>query len=76
MYEYVIRTILSKGLPYHGHMENLVHDPKRYVVNGLSSTINPMSYFLFKAAYEKDIRYTKEDILNYDDFREYLPIGK
>lgn len=76
MYEYVVNTILSKGLPYNGHRENLINDPYRYVVNGLSSTINPLSFYLFKAAYEKDIRYTKEDILNYNDFREYLPIGK
>ena len=77
MYNYVIDTILSRNLPFSGNRERLIRDREYYLLAGRRTRngIEAMSYFILKAAYDKDIRYTVEDLTNYRDFREYLPIS-
>ena len=79
LYNYSIDTILKRKLsfegPISGSYEGLIKDRYRYMRAGINSEIEAMVYFLFKAAYERDIKRTAENVLHYHDFDEFLPIG-
>ena len=76
MFDYVIQSILDNEIPFRNR-EALLRERDRVMYMGRSSEIEPMQYFLFKASYggAKEIKYTTEDVLNYSDFEEYLPIS-
>lgn len=72
MQEYILTLIKDKNLPFDNPIGLNDHDRLRKA--GLGGGLEPMSYFLFKMAFENDARYGKEWLQDYSNFKEYLPI--
>ena len=77
MQDYIIDKIKTRKLHFDSPGQSLDNDEEidRVKLMNMEGGLEPMSYFLFKLAYDDDSRYGKERIERCDDFEEFLPIS-